>query len=46
MTDKLFKEKVVAILHAIIANPNIHSEALANALNDLYKLLENDNNDR
>ena len=46
MTDKQFKEKVIAILHGIIANPNVYSKGLANALNDLYKLLENDNNDR
>lgn len=46
MTDNLFKEKVVAILHAIIANSNVYSKELANALNDLYKLLEDDNNDR
>lgn len=46
MIDNLFKEKVVAILHLIIANSNVYSRELANALNDLYKLLEDDNNDR
>ena len=46
MNDRLFQEKVVAILHAIIANPCVYNQGLSNALNDLYKLLEDDNNDR
>ena len=41
MTERHFKEKVIAILHGIIANPNVYNQGLANALNDLYKLLEN-----
>ena len=46
MTERQFKEKVIAILHGIIANPKVYNQGLANALNDSHKLLENNNNDR